>query len=109
MSSRWRSSRIFTPQSSHLAAVLICRRSAWRPLTALWLAKAADGSARQGRLSSGTPRCDRARRLDGGFSKRHQCCNDDAMEEPSIEDAVRWLRRSYRAGAVVDALAALGM
>ena len=31
------------------------------------------------------------------------------MGEPSIEDAVRWLRRSYRAGAVVDALAALGM
>jgi hypothetical protein len=25
------------------------------------------------------------------------------------EDAVRWLRRSYRAGALVDAIAALGM
>jgi hypothetical protein len=31
------------------------------------------------------------------------------MDEPSTEDAVRWLRRGYRAGAVVDAVAAVGM
>lgn len=31
------------------------------------------------------------------------------MEEASMEDAVRGLRRSYRAGALVDAVAAVGM
>ena len=31
------------------------------------------------------------------------------MDETSIQDAERWLRRSYRAGALVDALAAVGM
>ena len=29
--------------------------------------------------------------------------------ESSTDDAVRWLRRSYRAGALVDAVAAMGM
>jgi hypothetical protein len=31
------------------------------------------------------------------------------MDQTRTEDAVRWLRRSYRAGALVDALAAFGM
>jgi hypothetical protein len=31
------------------------------------------------------------------------------MDANPTEDAVRWLRRSYRAGALVDAVAALGM
>jgi hypothetical protein len=31
------------------------------------------------------------------------------MDAMRTEDAVRWLRRSYRAGALVDAIAALGM
>jgi hypothetical protein len=30
------------------------------------------------------------------------------MDASRTEDAVRWLRRSYRAGALVDVLAALG-
>ena len=29
--------------------------------------------------------------------------------DPPIDDAIRWLRRSYRAGALVDAAAAVGM
>jgi hypothetical protein len=36
-------------------------------------------------------------------------CDDHAMDATQTEDAVRWLRRSYRAGALVDGLAALGM
>jgi hypothetical protein len=33
----------------------------------------------------------------------------EAFDREPTEDAVRWLRRSYRAGALVDALAAVGM
>ncbi len=33
----------------------------------------------------------------------------EAVDRDPTEDAVRWLRRSYRAGALVDALAAAGM